>query len=154
MSIFIDSNVISKISREEQSLYSDVDMANKLFCTFSQKSQLDYRLDEITSQYNIMYGKIFVLVSPESEEYLCTYNVDLEDRTKPILSNTILVHRKKESNTLYTINALNCVIRSLNEGVMDPNYRINWEDYRNSVLLTQGEQYRKLNTLIHKIVTL
>jgi hypothetical protein len=155
MSVFISSKIISKISYEEQSSYYDsTEMANKLFCTFSQKSQLDYRLNEITSQYTIMYGKIFVLVSPESEEYLCTYNVDLEDRTKPIISNTILVHRKKESNTLYTINALNCLIKSLNDGVLDLNYRVNWQDYNNSVLLTQGDQFRKLNTLIHKIITL
>jgi hypothetical protein len=39
-----------------------------------------------------------------------------------ILENTILLHRKKESNTLYTINALNDLICSLNEGQI--RYRI------------------------------
>lgn len=149
MNIFISSD---QISYEDQ-LLEDWDMANKLFCTFSQKSKLDDRLNEITSQYSILYGKIFVLSSPESDEYMCTYNVELEDRSKAIISNTILLHRKKESNTLYTINALNNVIRSLNNGVMDPNYEINWQDYRNSILLTQGDEFKKLNTLIHKIVT-
>lgn len=149
MNVFISSE---EISRQEQ-LLEDWDMANKLFCTFSQKSKLDDRLNEITSQYTILYGKIFVLSSPESDEYMCTYNVELEDRSKAIIPNTILLHRKKESNTLYTINALNNVIRSLNNGVMDPNYKINWQDYRNSILLTQGDEFKKLNTLIHKIVT-
>jgi hypothetical protein len=153
MSVFISSTQTIDFEAQ-QHYYEDLDMANKLFCTFSPKQNLDRRLDEITSQYNILYGKIFVLVSPESDEYLCTYNVDLDDRAKTILPNTILLHRKKESNTLYTINALNCLIRSLNNQVLDPNYKVNWQDYKNSILLTQGEDFRKLNTLIHKIITL
>jgi hypothetical protein len=36
-----------------------------------------------------------------------------------ILPQTILLHRKKESNTLYTINALNDLIKELNEGKAD-----------------------------------
>lgn len=153
MNVFISSTQTISYGAQQQ-YYEDLDMANKLFCTFSPKQHLDDRLDEITSQYNILYGKIFVLASPESDEYLCTYNVDLDDRVKTILPNTILLHRKKESNTLYTINALNCLIKSLNNQVLDPHYKINWQDYKNSVLLTQGEEFRKLNTLIHKIITL
>ncbi len=133
-------------------IHEEFDM-NKLFCTFSQKNELDYCLREIQSRYTILYGKIFVLASPESEEYLCTYNIDAEDRRAPILPNTILLHRKKESNTLYTINALNSVIRSLNDQVLDTSYKINWQNYRNSVLLTQGEDFKKLNTLIKDIIT-
>ena len=36
---------------------------------------------------------------------MCYYNVD-QGNVHTIPDNTILVHRKKESNTLYTINAL------------------------------------------------
>lgn len=153
MNVFISSTYTNG-DRATYDYNEDFDMANKLFCTFSQKSHLDDRLNEIVSQYTILYGKIFVLVSPESEEYMCTYNVDLEDRDKTVLPNTILLHRKKESNTLYTINALNSVIKSLNGGVLDAQYKINWQDYKNSILLTQGEDFKKLNTLIHKIITL
>ena len=69
-----------------------------------------------------------------------------------LIPNTILAHRKKESNTLYTINALNCLIRSLNNDVIDTNYKINWIDYKNSILLTQGDSFRKLSTKIYKIL--
>ena len=131
----------------------ELDMQNKLFCSFSAKDQLEDRLYEINREYKILYGKIFVLASPESEEYLCTYNIEPEGEDIRILENTILLHRKKESNTLYTINALNCLIRSINGGVLDPKYPINWKDYQNSVLLTQESQLRKLNTIIHRIVT-
>ena len=131
----------------------ELDMNNKLFCTFSSKDQLEDRLAEIISEYKILYDKIFVLSSPESDEYLCTYNIEPENRQVRILPNTILLHRKKESNTLYTINALNILIKSINNGVLDPTFPIPWKEYQNSVLLTQDSQLRRLNTLINKIVT-
>lgn len=129
-------------------------LMNRLFCSFSSKDGLDDRLNEIIREYKILYNKIFVLSSPESEEYLCTYNIEVEGPTTKILNNTILLHRKKETNTLYTINALNCVIKSKNNGVLDNSYPIDWIEYKNSVLLTQGDNLRKLNTMIHKIVNL
>lgn len=131
----------------------DVDMNNKLFCSFSPKDKLEERLVEINREYKIMYSKIFVLASPESEEYLCTYNIEPEDKEIRILPNTILLHRKKETNTLYTINALNLLIKSINNGVLDTSFPISWKEYQNSVLLTQDSQLKRLNTLIHKIYT-
>ena len=127
-------------------------LMNKLFCTFAKKELLDERLQEINKEYKILYNKIFVLASPESDEYMCTYNIEIEGPNTKILPNTILLHRKKESNTLYTINALNTLIKSLNEGVLDNKFVVNWQDYRNSILLTQGDDLRKLNISIHKIV--
>jgi hypothetical protein len=129
-------------------------LKNKLFCTFSAKDRLEDTLDMIRSEYTIMYGKIFVLESENSEEYLCTYNIEVDESATRILPNTILLHRKKESNTLYTINSLNLLIKSLNEGILDTSYRVNWPDYQNTVLLTQGDDLKKLSTKIHKIVTI
>ena len=125
---------------------------NKLFCTFSSKEGLDDTLREINKEYTILYKKIFVLASQDSEEFLCTYNIEIEGSQTKILPNTILLHRKKESNTLYTINALNTLIKQLNGGVLDTSFPINWQDYKNSVLLTQGDDLKRLNTTIHKIV--
>lgn len=129
---------------------TQLDDMNKLFCTFSQKEYLDDTLNYILDTYDVSYGKIFVLVSPESEEYMCTYNVD--NQSTSLIENTIMLHRKKEYNTLYTINALNALIRSLNQGYLDTKFPINWNNYSNCILLTQGDQYKKLNTIIHKVV--
>jgi hypothetical protein len=71
-----------------------------------------------------------------------------------VLPNTILLHRKKESNTLYTINALNALIKSLNNGILDTNYRITWLDYKNSILLIQNNDLNIIQTKIHKIINL
>lgn len=129
-------------------------LKNKLFCTFSPKEKLEETLAVIQDEYSIMYRKIFVLESSDSEEFLCTYNIEVEGTTTKVLPNTILLHRKKETNTLYTINSLNLLIKSLNEGILDISFRINWNDYRNTVLLSQSEELKKLSTKIYKIVNL
>jgi hypothetical protein len=129
------------------------DVQNKLFCTFVPLNEVDSFIKEITSEYTILYNKIFVLHIKSNDEYVCTYNVD-QPNINNIPENTILVHRKKESNTLYTINALNELIKSLNEGIVDTNFRINWQHYKNTVLLTQQGDLKLLRTKIHQIVEL
>ena len=129
------------------------DVNNKLFCTFVPLNEVDSFIREITSEYTILYNKIFVLHIKSNDEYVCTYNVD-QPNINNIPENTILVHRKKESNTLYTINALNELIKSLNEGIVDTNYRINWQHYKNTVLLTQQGDLKLLRTKIYQIVEL
>lgn len=127
------------------------DMSNKLFCTFSTEGELESTLTEIQERYKIIYNKIFVLYSKSQDEYICTYNVDYGN-VSTFLENTILVHRKKESNTLYTINALNELIKKLNNGVVDTKFKVDWQHYRNCVLLTQHNELNQLNTKIHKII--
>lgn len=129
------------------------DLNNKLFCTFTTLEDLDSLLDGLTSKYRIMYNKIFVLYIKSNDEYVCTYNID-QGNISEIPSNTILVHRKKDSNTLYTINALNELIKKLNGGVVDPKYRVEWQHYRNCILLTNHNELKQLNTKIYKIIEL
>jgi hypothetical protein len=129
------------------------DLNNKLFCTFTTLDDLDSLVEGITSSYNIMYNKLFVLSIKDSNEYVVTYNVD-QGNINTIPDNTILVHRKKESNTLYTINALNELIKGLNGGIVDQKYRVNWMHYRNTILLTQQGSLTQLKTKIHNIIEL
>jgi len=129
------------------------DVNNKLFCTFVPELGIDEFVQDISSQYTILYNKVFVLHIKNSEEYVCTYNVD-QPNINSIPQDTILVHRKKETNTLYTINALNELIKELNGGIVDTKYKINWQHYRNTILLTQQGELKLLRTKIHKIVEL
>jgi hypothetical protein len=129
------------------------DLNNKLFCTFTSVEGLDILVEDISRSYTIMYNKMFVLFVKSTNEYVITYNVD-QGNINNIPENTILVHRKKESNTLYTINALNELIKKLNEGVVDINYRVNWQHYKNSILLTQHNELKQLNTKVFKIIEL
>ena len=134
-------------------VYYNDDMSNKLFCTFSTEDTLDGVLTSIKQKYRIVYNKIFVLYSKSQDEYICTYNVDFGN-VSTFLENTILVHRKKETNTLYTINALNTLIKELNGGVLDTSYRVNWSDFKNCILLTKGPELKRVNTKLYKIIEL
>jgi hypothetical protein len=128
-------------------------MNNRLYATFTQQNSLDELIIHLSTTYTIMYKKMFVLFVKSTNEYVVTYNVE-QGNINSIPANTILVHRKKESNTLYTINALNDLIKKLNGGVVDPSYRIDWQHYKNCVLLTQHGDVKQLNTKIYKIVDL
>jgi hypothetical protein len=135
-----------------EQLSNYLDMSNKLFCTFSTEDALEDTLSTIQKSYKILYNKIFILHATNQAEYIFTYNVDLGNVN--FLSNTILVHRKKESNTLYTINSLNRLIESLNNGVLDTQFKVNWTDYRNCILLTKGPELKKVDTKLFRIVEL
>ena len=135
------------------SLQNIKDLDNKLFCTFTDLDNLDNLLEEIQSKYTIIYNKMFVLEIVGKDEYVVTYNVD-QGNVYSIPDNTILVHRKKESNTLYTINALNELIKGLNGGIVDTKFRVDWQHYKNCILLTQHNTLNQLNTKISRIIDL
>ena len=71
-------------------------VGNKLFCTFIAHDRLDEVLGALTNRYSILYNKIFVLSSPDTDELILTYNIDVMNTTsKNALPSTILLHRKK-----------------------------------------------------------
>ena len=86
-----------------------------------------------------------------SKELVVSYNI-MPTTMNKFLPNTIMVHRKKETNTMYTINALNKLILDLNNGVSDSHYQVNWDEYRNAVILTDGDGYKILKTTLFRII--
>jgi len=108
----------------------------QLLCTFAHKLDLNIVTDYIQINYIIPEKRIFVFYNEDDPDMLyCTYNIsETINRTK----NTISIHRKKETNTLYTVNALNQVIRAVNNGVLDKTYQLDWMRYQNSFILTDS----------------
>ena len=130
-------------------------MNNRLYCTFVKSDEVKEISEKIQLSYRVLFDKIFVLESLDGDKIMLTYNVDLgNSNVEFAIGNTILVHRKKQTNTLYTINALNELIKSLNNGVLDKSYSINWDDYRNCILLVQADGYKKIDTKIKEIINL
>ena len=130
-------------------------MNNKLYCTFTTLDAYEEVANTIQTSYVILFNKLFVLESLDREKIMLTYNVDMNNSSKDsMVDNTILVHRKKQTNTLYTINALNEVIKSLNNGVLDKSFAVNWNDYRNCILLIQTEGFNRIDTKIKEIINL
>ena len=130
-------------------------MNNRLYCTFATLDDFEEVANTIQSSYVILFDKIFVLESLDGEKIMLTYNVDINNSTKDsMVDNTILVHRKKQTNTLYTINALNELIKSLNNGVLDKKFPIEWENYQNFILLIQTDGFNRIDTKIKEIINL
>jgi len=127
--------------------------SNRLFATFFPKENIDDMIQEISSRYNILYNKIFILSIKDSDEKVCTYNTDNQNMGL-VIENTIMVHRKKVSNTLYSLNALNELVKRLNNGILDEKFIVNWEDYKNTLLLTKNGELKKLETSLYKIINI
>ena len=129
-------------------------MRTQLLATFTTKKTLDKTLKSIVSAYEIVFDKIYVLQNEDSvEELICTYNIDKEKSVDfNDVKGTISLHRKKHSNTLYTINALNEVITDLNNGVVDSKFIVPWENFQNTLLVTNSDGLNKINTRIYKIL--
>jgi len=108
----------------------------QLLCTFAHKLDLNIVTDYIQINYIIPEKRIFVFYNEDDPDMLyCTYNIsETINRTK----NTISIHRKKETNTLYTVNALNQVIRTVNNGVLDKTFNLDWMNYQNSFILSDN----------------
>lgn len=91
---------------------------------------------DLTARY------IFLLHhTDEPHKKILTYNA----RTSPGQSfnprlYTMRVHRKKHTNTLYTINALNLAIASQHDGATGKDLSLDWKSYSNSLLLSVGKK--------------
>ena len=130
-------------------------MNNRLYCTFATLDNFEEVINTIQSSYVILFDKIFVLESLDGEKIMLTYNVDMGNSSSDsMVNNTILVHRKKQTNTLYTINALNELIKELNNGVLDKKFPIEWENYKNCILLIQSEGFSRIDTKVREIINL
>jgi hypothetical protein len=129
-------------------------MRTQLLATFTDKENLNDILDQIEDKYPIIFNKIYILQNEDTtDDLICTYNIDYETSVDyNLVLNTISLHRKKHSNTLYTINALNEVIADLNNGIVDSKFIVPWENYKNSILVTNTAGLNKINTRIFKII--
>lgn len=99
-------------------------------------------LDKIAERCKIEKDKIFVFLNEENPtEYILTYNLtaDLANiKFSSIWENTISIHRKKQTNSLYSLNAMNELIKSKNGGEINKQYKIKWENYENKFLIIKN----------------
>ena len=129
-------------------------MKTQLLATFTTKTDLDKTIEKIKGAYTIAFSKIYVLQNENNiNELICTYNVDLEAGADyNDVKGTISLHRKKHSNTLYTINALNEVVANLNNGLVDSKFIVPWENFKNTLMVTNSDGLNKIPTRIYKII--
>ena len=129
-------------------------MRTQLLCTFTTQKNLEQTTHDITKNFNVIFEKIYVLQNENKPyELICTYNVDQDEEINfNDVKNTISLHRKKITNTLYTINALNELIMEINNGILDTSYQIPWDVYKNTILITNKDGLSRIPTRILKII--
>ena len=116
-----------------------------LLASFLDSYEEDYVLKEvefIANNLELTNSMVFLLEQKtETPRLFLTYNAVTQKgrRFHPSLF-TMRVHRKKQTNTLYTINALNLAIAAEHDGKTGRDLKLNWENYQNSILLTTGKK--------------
>ena len=127
-----------------------------LLASFGTKDQIDSITTSIAKKANISKHRIFIfkVTNCLDEEYVFTYNIDPESANidySKIYPGTISIHRKKETNTLFTINAMNEVIKIKNHGHLDPRFNIKWEEFENTLLIIKRNKLRVLKLQLIKL---
>ena len=127
---------------------------SQLLCTFSNREEYENVILLIKECYDVIFNKVYILEDVDNTyNLMLTYNVKKSNKM-PETQITISIHRKKHTNTLYTINAINELIKSANNGVLDKSFRINWENYRNQLLIGSLNGLKVVNTKLFKIINL
>ena len=114
------------------------------FITTEDDDAILAEVNHIVENIEITNSYIFLLGDEENpENKIITYNA-IVDRGKSFNSRlyTIRVHRKKQTNTLYTINALNLAVAAEHDGQTGKHLKLNWEEYKDSILLTAGKELK------------
>ena len=134
-----------------------------LFCSFVKNNmyQIAKSVQEIKKTVKGGSGMIFILENKEDpDKIFIVYNTS-ED-TQIDLKNTIRISRYKQTNTLYTISALNELtkLETDQETKTDKGFtKIDWSKYQNTLIVApkneKGERDLKIyHTKLQKIETI
>ena len=141
----------------DDSIQSQIYQTQQLLCTFTTKTKLSRTIMMIQDIYTVFNNKVFVLENVTlPSQLLLTYNINPDewDPTQELKFKTISIHRKKDYNALYTINALNYLIALLNDGKESTTFQVPWENYRNCLLVLNENQLKKIPTKLNSIQNL
>lgn len=124
----------------------------QLLCTFSTIKNFQKTAEDIKKFYEVYSNRVFAFANTKNPaEIYLTYNVLNMRKDAPKFFNTILIHRKKEFNVLYTLNSMNRLIEEEN-GSRDFKYILNWSLYQNSLIITGDISVKIIPLKIHTVL--
>lgn len=125
----------------------------QLLCTFSNITDFKNVVEQIRMFYMVYNNSLFVFYNTKNvKELYITYNVINDDAQLSKFPGTISIHRKRQTNTLYTLNAMNQIIRDENNGVVDKTFQINWELYKDTLIITTDNIIKVIRIKIYDII--
>ncbi len=148
------------VIESENKGYNGQNVNLMLLATFVKKGSIRNTVYDIFNNFSVINEKVFLLRdTTKPHQYVLTYNVDKDKINKfsDIVENTVSLHRKKDTNTLYTLNALNELVKIQNNGNLDNKFMVDWSNYRNCIVLTKHNsenvsEIKKIDTRLVKII--
>lgn len=126
-------------------------MKKLLLCTFTTRNTLDLTLDYLQTYFHIGENKIYQYNNGKHDNLILIYNIE-EQLREGLARNTILVHRKKDTNSVYTINALNTLIKEVNNGVLNTDFQVDWNLYVNKLLTIKQDELQVTDLFFEKSI--
>jgi len=112
------------------------------FVATDNEDEILKEVEFIAHNMHLTNDYIFLLKNLEDpSKKILTYNAIVKKgKTFNTRLYTMRLHRKKQTNTLYTINALNLAVAEQHNGQTGRHLKLDWEQYKNSLLLTSGNK--------------
>jgi hypothetical protein len=114
------------------------------FLTTDDSDTIATEVQEIVDNLELTNNYIFLIKNVDDpSKKILTYNAIPQKGSSfnPRLY-TMRVHRKKQTNTLYTINALNAAVAAQHDGKTGKDLKLDWSQYKNCLLLTSGKELK------------
>lgn len=117
---------------------------NILLASFIFKDKTETFLNYLEKSFNIPKDTVFIYDVSDEYKYMVTFKLTINDKTKIDFKkdfyNATLIH--KRGTAIYSINALNKLIDSLNEdniGNIDyKTFKIDWNEYQDKLMLIRN----------------
>ena len=109
--------------------------------TFVKKNRILSFIESLKNDFGVRLEKIFIYsIDSNKREYLVTFKTFDKEKFMKNLPNATVMHVK--NGCLFSINALNKLIESINGGSDLPNneFLIDWNEYKDKlIIITNGE---------------
>ena len=117
----------------------------------SFSSEVEYRthLQTIREIYRPDSSLFVIQNRYDDNEIFITFNTEYNFKTP----GTIKVNKRKSTNTIFTIDAVNHLSIQEN-GVIDKDWIPNWEEFHNCLLLVRNGELAVIPTKIREIIKL
>ncbi len=121
-------------------------------CTFSNQKKLEQHLSFIVNNVKVWDNRILVLQSISNcNLYYLIYNTPTKIQN---LRDTIVVHRHKSTNTLYTINCVNWLVNKKISVNAQNEKVVKWQNYKNCFMVVKDDKLTVIELKLKDIIKL
>lgn len=123
-----------------------------LLATFIFKNKTERFINNLKEDFDVKKENIFKFnIENDNEKELITFKINIKDNEvidiKNLFPNSVIIN--KRGNALYTINALNLLIKETKtkeeKFIKNKNIKIDWELYQNKIITSYKSNLSIIN---------